>query len=88
MKLRVPSEAVWHSDGYHMHIIVMGATFAAGNAHSFRNTRFHSLWGVHEFTHSFYIHYISLNLSVLGLCLQINDSGLFAWINLADLSRT
>ena len=29
-----------------------------------------------------YIHYILLNLSVLGLCLRINDSGLFAWISL------
>ena len=45
---------------------------------------------VHDFTHSLYIyiHYILLNLSGLGLCLQINDSGLFAWINLAALSRT
>ena len=29
-----------------------------------------------------------LNLSVLGLCLRINDSGLFAWISLTALSRT
>ena len=32
------------------------------------------------FTHSLYMHYILLNLSVLGLCLRINDSGLFALI--------
>ena len=31
---------------------------------------------------------ILLNLSALGLCLHINDSGLFAWINLAALSVT
>ena len=30
-----------------------------------------------------YIHYILLNLSVLGLCLRIND-----WIGLTVLSRT
>ena len=35
-----------------------------------------------------YRHYILLNLSVLGLCLRINDSGLFAWISLTALSRT
>ena len=39
--------------------------------------------------HYNYIHYILLNLSVLGLCLRslrVNDSGLFAWISLAILS--
>ena len=35
-----------------------------------------------------FIYYILLNLSVLGLCLRINDSGLFAWISLTALSRT
>ena len=34
------------------------------------------------------VHYVLLNLSVLGLCLRINDSGLFAWISLAALART
>ena len=34
----------------------MGATCGAGNAHYFRNTWFHSLWGVHDFTHSLYIY--------------------------------
>ena len=67
---------------------VTGAPRGAGNAHSFRNTRFHSLWGVHDFTHSFYIHYILLHLSVLGLCLRINDPGLFAWMSLTALSLT
>ena len=38
--------------------------------------------------HYNYIHYILLNLSVLGPCLRINDSGLFAWISLTALSRT
>ena len=33
---------------------------------------FHSLWGFHDFTHSLYIHYILLNLSVFLLCLRIN----------------
>ena len=28
------------------------------------------------------------NLSVKGLCLRINDSGVFAWINLTALSQT
>ena len=37
--------------------IVTGATCGAGNVHSFRNTCFHSLWGVHDFTRSLYIHY-------------------------------
>ena len=31
-------------------VIVTGATCGAGNAHSFRNTWFHSFWGVHDFT--------------------------------------
>ena len=34
------------------------------------------------------IHYILLNLPVFGLCLQINDSGLFAWISRTALSLT
>ena len=46
------------------------------------------IWGVHDVTHSLYIDYISLNVSVLGLCLLINDSDLFAWISLAALSPT
>ena len=66
-------------------LIVTCAACGAGNAHSFRNTWFHSFWGVHDFTHSLYIHYIWLNLSVLGLCLRI---WLSAWIGLAALSRT
>ena len=32
-----------------------------------------SLWGFHDSTHSLYIHYILLNLSVLGPCVRIND---------------
>ena len=51
--------------------IVTGATCGAGNYHPFLNTWFHSLWGVHDFTQSLYIHCILLNLSVLGLCLRI-----------------
>ena len=35
-----------------------------------------------------YIHYILLNLPVLGLCLWNNDSGLLAWISVAALSLT
>ena len=31
--------------------------------------------------------YILQNLSVLGLCLRIHDSGLFAWISQTALSR-
>ena len=61
---------------------------ALTNTQSFRNTCFHSLWRVHDFTHSLYIHYILLNLSVLGLSFRINDSGLFAWISLTVWSRT
>ena len=38
--------------------IVTGATCGAGIAHSFRNTWFHSLWGVHDFTHSLYIYIV------------------------------
>ena len=34
-----------------------------------------------------YICNVLLNLSVLGLCVRINDSGLFAWISLTALSR-
>ena len=34
------------------------------------------------------MHYILLNLLVLGLCLRISDYGLFVWINRTALSRT
>ena len=47
-----------------------------------------TLSGVHDCTHSLYMHYILLNLSVFGQRLRINDSGLFAWISLTALSRT
>ena len=53
----------------------------------------HILSGTPDFTpfgewiYSLYIHYILLNLSVLGLYLRING-GLFAWISLTALSRT
>ena len=40
------------------------------------------------FTHSLYIHYILPNWSILGLCIRINYSGLFAWISLTALSWT
>ena len=57
--------------------IVTGATCGAENSHSFRNTWLLSLWGVHDLP----IHYILLNLSVLALCLRIND-----WFVCLDLS--
>ena len=44
---------------------------------SFRNTWFHPLWGVHDFTHSLYIHYILLNLSVWLLC--VTSTGIRGW---------
>ena len=67
------------------------------------NCDWYHIWGnalpehlIHDFTHVLsiyiyiyiYIHYILLNLSVLGLCLRINDSDLFAWISLAAMYRT
>ena len=66
--------------------IVTGATWSAGNAHSFRNTWFHSLWGVHDFTPGISpIHYIYItNLFSLG---TMFTTGLFAWIRLTALSR-
>ena len=39
---------------------------------------------VHDFTHSLYT---LLNLSVLGLCLRMNGSGLFTWLSRTALSR-
>ena len=46
-----------------------------------------TLSGTPHFTHSLYIHFILLNLSVLGLCLHIKkNSGWFAWIRLPALS--
>ena len=51
------SYRLWLVSSY-FDLIVMGATWGARNAHSFRNTWFHSLWGVYEYTHSVYIHYI------------------------------
>ena len=56
-----------------------------------------TLSGTHDFTPfgefmispiHYNIHYIILNLSALGLCLRINNSGLFAWISPTALSRT
>ena len=64
-----------------------GATCGAGNAHSYRNAWFYSRWGVHDFTHSLYIHvhyihynvhYILINLSVFGNNVYILMTGLFA----------
>ena len=56
-------------------------------AHFLWNTGFNSLWGVHDFAYSLNIFiYLILNLSVLGLCLRINEFGLFAWISLTALS--
>ena len=47
-------------------------------------TPYHLLCGVHDFTHSSYIHYrIYLRDYVYGLI-----TGLFAWIRLTALSRT
>ena len=81
---------------YHYHItyewfpvnlgqIVIGATCGAGNSHSFWKTWFHSLWGVHNFTHLLYIHYIICQIKdyVYGLM-----TGLFAWISLTVMSWT
>ena len=55
-----------------------GATRGTGNAHSFRNTWFTDFG---EFMIS-PIHCILENLSVLGLCLRINDSGSLACVSL------
>ena len=71
--------------------ILTGAACEAGNARLFPEHLIYSLWGVHDFIHSLHyipVHYILLNLSVLGLCLRIKDYGLFVWINLTALSRT
>ena len=59
-------------------------------AHCSRNEQLGAINGaiVWYFTQSLYIHYILLKLSVLGLCLRINYSGLFAGISLTALSRT
>ena len=53
--------------------------------HSFRNTWFHSLWGVHDFTHSLYIQY--------GVCQYMDYvyglmTDLFACISPTSLSLT
>ena len=60
-------------------MLVTGARCGAGNAHSFRNTWLHSLWGVHDFTHSFYIHYTMYQSKDYVYRLM---TGLFAWISL------
>ena len=39
---------------------------------------------IRSITYEYALH----NLSVLGLCLRINDSGLFAWISLTALPST
>ena len=59
-------------------------------AHCSRNEQLGAINGaiVWYFTQLLYIHYILLKLSVLGLCLRINYSGLFAGISLTVLSRT
>ena len=43
------------------------------------------LWGVHDFTHSLYIHYIICQSWYYVYELM---TGLFAWISLTALSRT
>ena len=49
---------IWLVSRYYCMWIVTGATCGAGNANCFRKTLFHSLWGVHDFTHSLYQLYI------------------------------
>ena len=58
-----------------------------GYAHYFRNTWFHSLWGVHDFTHSLYIHiteFVSFRTMSTDEWLWV----VFAWISLTALSQT
>ena len=56
-----------------------------GNSHSFRNTWFHSLWWVNDFTHSLYIHFWICRSKVYVYGLM---TGLFARISLTALSQT
>ena len=59
-----PCSQIWHlyvtyAEGLFTNCdIWLVSTCVAGNGRSFRNTWFHSLWGVHDFTHSLYMHYI------------------------------
>ena len=43
--------------------------------------------GVYDFTHTLYIHF-RIPQSLIGLCLRINDTVLFAWISLTALCWT
>ena len=53
----------------------------AGNAHYFRNNWIHSVWGIHDFTHSLYIHYIMFQSwnYVYGLMISVYLLGL-VWL--------
>ena len=57
---------MWHITGFQLLWLNRDAC-GAGHYHSFRNTRFHALLGVHDFIYSL------PHLSVLGLYLRIND---------------
>ena len=60
--------------------IMTGATCVAGNAHSFRNIWFHSLWAVHDFTCSLYIFIFSdseqcsnrVKLALISILVQLS----------------
>ena len=67
--------------------IVTDATCWTGNAHSFRNNWFQSLWGVHDSTYSLYmyIHFIICRSYVYVFWMNLVY---FAWVSLTALSRT
>ena len=47
----------WHMTGFQLFWVNRDdCHMQAKNSHPFRNTWFHSVWGVHDFTHSLYIH--------------------------------
>ena len=68
--------------------IVMDATCGTGNDHSFRNTWFHSLWGVPDFTHSLDMHYRMCQSTGYYMYIYWLMTGLFACISLTALSPT
>ena len=75
---------IWLVSSYFVYIVT-GATCGAGNAQSFRKTWFHSVLGVHDFTHSLYMH--------SGICKSKDYvygliTSLFAWISLTALFWT
>ena len=88
--LKLPCHICWRVCSpsvtyYWFPVILYESWYGAANAHSFRKTWFDSIWGVHDLTHSLYVHYIIYQSQDYVYVLM---TGLFAWISQIALSLT